>query len=86
MIFFVRLREECIKLKLESQQYGMYQSVKDPDYFVINDESVESSFLFVINLEDGSKVRMGELEDETKYTRVNEELQEKLEVYQETVE
>lgn len=64
----------------------MYQSVKDPDYFVINDESVESSFLFVINLEDGSKVRMGELEDETKYTRVNEELQEKLEVYQETVE
>ena len=86
MIFFVRLREECIKLKLESQQYGMYQSVENPDYFVINDETVESSFLFVVNLEDGTKHRMGELEDDKKYKKVNEELQEKLDVYQETVE
>ena len=59
MIYFVRLRDECIKLKLETQQYGFYQSV-------------ESTFLFVFNLEDGSKHRMAELEDDTKYTKVNE--------------
>ena len=53
MIYFVRLRDECIKLKLETQQYGFYQSVEDPDKFVINDESVESTFLFVVNLENG---------------------------------
>ena len=60
--------------------------MEDPEYFVINDEAAEGSFLFVINLEDGSKHRTGELEDESKYTKVNDELQEKLEVYQETVE
>ena len=86
MVFFVRLREESIKLKLESQQYSMYQSVENPDNFVILDDSIENTFLFVVNVEDGTKHRMAELEDPNKYQKVNEELIERLEVYQETVE
>ena len=72
MVYFNKLRDDAIKLRIETQLYSMYKSVQDPSKFVIHKHSDVARLDHVTNLENNEKVSLEVLHDEKMYKKVNE--------------